>query len=108
MNVLTFTVTADAFVNDICLCQVKNYQYIRLYNIDEDFKTTNGVVPVKKIICELIDVESGTPVGYSLPNIIGVSNSVFGIKTETPSLEGKMLTADNIDKCVLEYYDVSD
>ena len=105
MNTLTFTVTADAFINDICYCQVKEYQYIRLYSIDEDFQTTSGAVGVHRIMCELIDIEGDVPVGYSLPNVIGISNSVFGIKTDTPSLEGQLLSLDNIDKCILEYYD---
>lgn len=105
MNTITFTATADAFVNDVCLCQVKEYQYIRLYSIDEDFQTRSGFVGVHRILCELIDIEGDVPVGYSLPNIIGVSNSVFGIKSDRPSLEGQLLTLENIGDCVLEYYD---
>ena len=80
---------------------------MRLYSIDEDFRTANGTVSVKRIICELLDIEPDTGVvtGYSLPNVIGISNEVFGITTDTPSLEGQVLTLDNIDMCTLEYYD---
>ena len=108
MSTITFTVTADAFVNDVCLCQVREYQYIRLYSIDEDFKTNNGTVGVHRIICELIDIEGEVPIGYSLPNIIGVSNSVFGIKSDRPSVQGELLSLSNIEDCVLEYYDAAD
>lgn len=103
---VVITADKDAFINDICMTQVTSSRYVRLYNLEEDFSTQNGLVSVNRIICELIEVlDDGTMVGYSLPNVIGVSNSVFGIRTETPSLEGQLLTLDNIDKCILEYYD---
>lgn len=106
MITITLTVDQDAFVNDTCICQVTSSRYLRFYSIDEDFKTSSGLVPVKKIICELLETdENGVTAGYSLPNVIGISNSVFSITTETPSLEGQVLTIDNIDKCVMEYYD---
>ena len=106
-EVVQITVDKDAFTNDVCMTQVTSSRYVRLYSIDEDFKTTNGMVPVKRIICELleIDPDTGIVTGYSLPNVIGISNKVFSITTETPSLEGRILTLDNIDKCTLEYYD---
>ena len=95
----------EAFINDVCLCQVSYNRYIRLYNLNEDFRTSNGIVPINKIMCELLVVdEEGNTIGYSLPNVIGMSNSVFGIKTDTPSLEGQLLTMENIKMCVLEYY----
>lgn len=106
MITITLTIDKDVFVNDTCICQVTSTRYLRFYSIDESFNTTSGLVSVNRIICELLEVtEDGTTVGYSLPNIIGVSNSVFSITTETPSLEGQLLTLDNIDKCVMEYYD---
>lgn len=106
MTTVIVNIDKDAFINDICLSQVTSSRYLRFYNIDEDFKTQNGVVSVHKILCELLEVdEDGTVAGYSLPNIIGISNSVFSIKTDTPSLEGQVLTLDNIDKCTMEYYD---
>lgn len=105
-QITEITVDKDAFTNDVCTTQVSSSRYVRLYSIDEDFRTNSGTVPVKKVICELLetDTDTGEATGYSLPNIIGMSNSVFGIKTDTPSLEGQVLTADNIDKCTLEYY----
>lgn len=104
----TVIINADkeAFVNDVCMTQVTSSKYVRLYSLDEDFRTHDGSVGVHRIICELLEIlEDGAIIGYSLPNVIGISNSVFGIKTETPSLEGQILTLDNIDKCILEYYD---
>ena len=106
MTTVTLTVPKESFVNDMCLCQVTSSRFLRFYSIDEDFKTQSGVVSVHRVLCELLETdEDGTVVGYSLPNIIGMSNSVFSITTETPSLEGQLLTLENIDKCVMEYYD---
>lgn len=106
MITITLTVDKDVFVNDTCMCQVTSSRYLRFYSIDESFNTSSGTVSVNRVICELLEVdEDGNVSGYSLPNVIGISNSVFSITTETPSLEGQLLTLDNIDKCVLEYYD---
>lgn len=106
MITITLTVDKDSFINDTCICQVTSSRYLRFYSIDESFNTVSGTVSVNRVICELLEVdEDGVTAGYSLPNVIGISNSVFSIKTETPSLEGQLLTIDNIDKCVLEYYD---
>lgn len=106
-QIVQITADKDAFINDVCMTQVTSSRYVRLYSIDEDFRTASGTVPVKRIICELLDIEPDTGVvtGYSLPCVIGIRNEVFGIKTETPSLEGQVLTLDNIDMCTLEYYD---
>lgn len=107
MITITLSVSKDVFVNDTCICQVTNSRYIRFYSIDESYNTANGTVSINRIICELLEIdENGDTVGYSLPNIIGMSNSVFSITTEKPSLEGQLLTLDNIEDCVLEYHDV--
>ena len=106
MITITLTVDKDVFVNDTCICQVTSSRYLRFYSIDESFRTRSGDVTVNRVICALLEVdEDGVTAGYSLPNVIGMSNSVFSITTETPSLEGQLLTLDNIDKCVMEYYD---
>lgn len=106
-KIVQITADKDAFINDVCMTPVTSSRYVRLYNINEDFRTSSGTVSVNRIICELLDIEPDTGVvtGYSLPNVIGVGNEVFRITTETPSLEGQLLTLDNIDKCILEYYD---
>lgn len=106
-QIVQITADKDAFINDVCMTQVTSSRYVRLYSIDEDFRTASGTVSVKRIICELLDIEPDTGVvtGYSLPCVIGIRNEVFGITTDTPSLEGQVLTLDNIDMCTLEYYD---
>ena len=106
MTTVTLTINKDAFINDVCLSQVTSSKYLRFYSIDEDFRTQRGTVGVHKMLCELLVIgEDGIVTGYSLPNVIGMSNSVFSITTDVPSLEGQLLTLDNIDKCVMEYYD---
>lgn len=106
MITITLTVDRDAFINDTCICQVTSSKYLRFYNLDESFNTSSGTVVINRIICELIEVgPDDISISYSLPNVIGISNSRFSITTDKPSLEGHILTLDNIEDCVLEYYD---
>lgn len=101
----TFTITPDIFVNDVALYKVGVSDYIRFYSLNESFSVTQGSVDVNRVLCEYITVdENGNASGYTLPNIVGLSNSVFGITSESLELQGKVLTIDNIADCVMEYY----
>ena len=100
-----FTVTPDIFINDVALYKTGVSDYIRFYSLNESFNTTQGSVTVNRVICEYITVDDeGNAVGYSLPNIIGLANDIFGIVSEKQSLQGEVLTIDNIAECEMEYY----
>lgn len=101
----SFIVTPDAFVNDTCFYRTGYDSVVRFYSIDESYKTVSGLVEVKRVMCEYLVTDSeGNTTGYTLPNIIGMSNSIFGIRSDIPSLQGAMLTLDNISDCIMEYY----
>jgi hypothetical protein len=101
----TITLTPDVFENDVFIYTVGTDKYLRFYILNEDYNTSSGSVGVHRVLCELIEQTDDGFVGYALPNIVGMSNKVFGISSESLELQGAVLTSENMAFCTMEYYD---
>ena len=101
----TIRLTPDAFENGVFIYTVGTNKYLRFYILDEDYSTTSGSVGVHRVLCELIEQTDDGFIGYALPNIVGMSNKVFGISSESLELQGAVLAFDNMSFCIMEYYD---
>ena len=101
----TITLTPDVFENDVFIYTVGTDKYLRFYILNEDYDTSSGSVGVHRVLCELIEQTDDGFVGYALPNIVGMSNRVFGISSESLELQGAVLTSENMAFCTMEYYD---
>ena len=99
------TLTRDVFENDVFIYTVGANKYLRFYILDEDYDTAAGSVGVHRVLCELIEQTDDGFIGYALPNIVGMSNDVFGITSESIELQGAVLNSDNMSSCTMEYYD---
>jgi hypothetical protein len=71
--------------------------------VDEEFAGLNTLGRVSQIVIVVKDL---TTLEQRLcAAVIGIGDGVVGVKTDEPSLRGKLLNKDNMASCVVELYE---
>ena len=92
------------FTNDVASIPYSENREAELTIVDESFKGSNTIGDVNVIICIVYQYDNNKNIIDRLhaTNIIGMGDSVLGIRTENPQLLGMVLNKDNMAECFLE------
>jgi hypothetical protein len=75
--------------------------------IDEEFAGNNrfGRINRMTVLVRKFDTD-GTEAGAALcTTVIGLGDGIVGVRSEDPSLRGKLLTHENMEQCVITLYE---
>jgi hypothetical protein len=98
--------TKDMFVNDRYSIRYGNREALFTI-IDEEFAGLNNLARVNRIIVLVREFDdSGAEKGAVLcTTVIGCGDGIVGVKSDIPELRGKLLTQENMSKCVVILYE---
>jgi hypothetical protein len=69
--------------------------------VDEEFSGLNHLGRINRVTCLVTKDGAATLSGL----VIGMGDGVVGVKSDDPSLRGKVLTHENMGSCVVELYE---
>jgi len=96
----------ELFENDEYTVQYGSRE-IKFIIIDEEFLGNNRLGRINRIVILANIPGSGDTEMMLCTGIIGLGTAgVVGIHSEYPELRGKPLTHENMDRCVIELYEV--
>jgi hypothetical protein len=75
--------------------------------IDEEFSGNNHLGRINRVTVLVREFNTfGKEAGAILcTTVIGLGDGVVGVRSEDPSLKGKLLTHENMEQCVIELYE---
>jgi hypothetical protein len=71
--------------------------------VDEEFAGLNTLGRVNQIVIVVKDL--ATQERRLCSAVIGIGDGIVGVRTDEPSLRGKLLNKDNMASCVVELYE---
>jgi hypothetical protein len=98
--------TEDMFVNNKYAVSYGNREALFTI-IDEEFSGNNHLGRINRItiLVRLRDT-TGKETGAQLcTTVIGLGDGVVGVRSDVPELRGKLLTHENMSRCVVELYE---
>ena len=88
-------------VNDVFKHEIESGTLI-FYSVDESIKRDGLEVPIKRVVVAVEDLDENQTI---LSSIIGLEKDGYLVSSDDSTLEGQMLTTDNIASCTLEIPD---
>lgn len=98
---MLFDLSKVEFVNDVFKYEIESGTLI-LYAVNESIKRDDLEVPIKRVVVAVEDLEENQTI---LSSIIGFEKDGYLVSSDNSTLEGQMLTTDNIASCTLEIPD---
>jgi hypothetical protein len=98
--------TEDMFVNDKYAVAYGNREALFTI-IDEEFFGSNHLGRIDRITV-LVRKKSSTgkeTAAQLCTTVIGLGDGVVGVRSAAPELRGKLLTRENMSRCVVELYE---
>ena len=91
--------------NGIYSEEVSNGKTLTICTVSESFSHDGSSTEIEECVIQVGTIlESGAESISSCPSIIGMGNSVMRLASDDPELQGKKLSAANIDYCYVEMY----
>jgi hypothetical protein len=96
----------DMFVNDKYSVQYGSREALFTI-IDEEFAGLNNLARINRITVLVREFNSsGVEKGAVLcTTVIGLGDGIVGVKSDIPELRGRLLTQENMSKCVVILYE---
>ena len=98
---MIFDLSKVEFANDVFKYEIESGTLI-FYSVDESIKRDGLEVPIKRVVVAVEDLDENQTI---LSSIIGFEKDGYLVSSEDSTLEGQMLTTDNIASCTLEIPD---
>lgn len=98
---MLFDLSKVEFVNDVFKYEIESGTLI-FYAVNESIKRDDLEVPIKRVVVAVEDLEENQTI---LSSIIGFEKDGYLVSSDNSTLEGQMLTTDNIASCTLEIPD---
>lgn len=98
---MIFDLSKVEFSNDVFKYEIESGTLI-FYSVNESIKRDDLEVPIKRVVVAIEDLDENQTI---LSSIIGLENDGYLVSSDDSSLEGQMLTTDNIASCTLEIPD---
>lgn len=98
---MTFDLSKAEFVNDVFKHEIESGTLI-FYSVNESIKRDGLEVPIKRVVVAVEDLDGNQTI---LSSIIGLEKDGYLVSSDDSTLEGQMLTTDNIASCTLEITD---
>jgi hypothetical protein len=75
--------------------------------IDEEFFGNNRLGRINRVtvLVRRFDTAGAETDAALCTTVIGIGDGVVGVRSDNPALRGKLLTKDNMDRCVVELYE---
>jgi hypothetical protein len=104
--VMEVVLLESMFTNNKCYVTYGNREAVFTI-IDEEFAGNNHLGRVNRITVLVRQFDSaGAETAASLHGtVIGLGDGVAGVRSDDAGLRGKLLTRENMDKCVVELYE---
>lgn len=98
---MIFDLSKVEFVNDVFKYEIESGTLI-FYSVNESIKRDDLEVPIKRVVVAVEDLDENQTI---LSSIIGFEKDGCLVSSDDSTLEGQMLTTDNIASCTLEIPD---
>ena len=98
---MLFDLSKVEFVNDVFKYEIESGTLI-FYSVNESIKRGDLEVPIKRVVIVIEDLDENQMV---LSSIIGFEKDGYLVSSDDSTMEGQMLTTDNIASCTLEIPD---
>ena len=98
---MIFDLSKVEFANDVFKYEIESGTFI-FYSVNESIKRDDLEVPIKRVVVAVEDLNENQTI---LSSIIGFEKDGYLVSSEDSTLEGQMLTTDNIASCTLEIPD---
>lgn len=98
---MLFDLSKVEFANDVFKHEIESGTLI-FYAVNESIKRDYLEVPIKRVVVAVEDLEENQTI---LSSIIGFEKDGYLVSSDNSTLEGQMLTTDNIASCTLEIPD---
>ena len=98
---MIFDLSKVEFANDVFKYEIESGTFI-FYSVNESIKRDDLEVPIKRVVVAVEDLDENQTI---LSSIIGFKKDGYLVSSEDSTLEGQMLTTDNIASCTLEIPD---
>lgn len=98
---MIFDLSKVEFANDVFKYEVESGTLI-FYSVNESIKRNDLEVPIKRVVVAIEDLDENQTI---LSSIIGFEKDGYLVSSVDSTLEGQMLTTDNIASCTLEIPD---
>ena len=90
------------FVNDFFYADLSDGSVLVLNNVNESVKSEEEIADIKQINLQVVRLDSTI---LPCSSIIGLGNDILIIKTDYKEYEGKILSIDTKDYCMVEVYE---
>lgn len=98
---MIFDLSKVEFANDVFKYEIEIGTLI-FYSVNESIKRDDLEVPIKRVVVAVEDLNENQTI---LSSIIGFEKDGYLVSSDDSTLEGQMLTTDNIASCTLEIPD---
>lgn len=98
---MIFDLSKVEFANDVFKYEIESGTLV-FYSINESIKRDDLEVPIKRVVVAVEDLNENQTI---LSSIIGFEKDGYLVSSDDSTLEGQMLTTDNIASCTLEIPD---
>lgn len=98
---MIFDLSKVEFANDVFKYETESGTLI-FYAVNESIKRDDLEVPIKRVVVAIEDLDENQTI---LSSIIGFEKDGYLVSSDDSTLEGQMLTTDNIASCTLEIPD---
>ena len=98
---MIFDLSKVEFANDVFKYEIESGTLI-FYSVNESIKRGDLEVPIKRVVVAVEDLDENQTI---LSSIIGFEKDGYLVSSYDSTLEGQMLTTDNIASCTLEIPD---
>lgn len=98
---MIFDLSKVEFANDVFRYEIESGTLI-FYSVNESIKRDDLEVPIKRVVVAVEDLDENQTI---LSSIIGFEEDGYLVSSDDSTLEGQMLTTDNIASCTLEIPD---
>ena len=98
---MIFDLSKVEFVNDVFKYEIESGTLI-FYSVNESIKRDDLEVPIKRVVVAVEDLNENQTI---LSSIIGFEKDGYIVSSDDSTIEGQMLTIDNIASCTLEILD---
>ena len=95
---MIFDLSKVEFVNDVLKYEIESGTLI-FYSVNESIKRDDLEVPIKRVLVAIEDLDENQTI---LSSIIGFEKDGYIVSSDDSTIEGQMLTTDNIASCTLE------
>lgn len=98
--------TEDMFTNNRYSVRYGNHEAVFII-VDEEFAGNNRLGRINRMVClvRTFDASGSVTGGDFGTMVIGLGDGVAGVRSSEPALRGKLMTHENMDKCVVILYE---